>query len=134
MLLFPSFSLDSNKTDLEPIATAASALIESEIEDVVRELRAAQRKSRRHFLWALLGVSPAALLPAIGLLLEGSEGLLVLLIVLVGFSQLFLGVREASKINDLKKALRRLREERDSAVSHPSTTDRASLDDPSRDA
>jgi len=93
------------------VPPGSKVLIESEVEDLEQELRAVQRKVRRHFVWTFLGLSPAALIPAIGLFREGSFGLLILLVVLVTISQGYLGGKAARKASRLKKALNRRREE-----------------------
>ena len=101
---------DPETTDLDEVPVGSSILLQSEIEDLERELRAVRRKERWHFVWALIGISPAALIPAIGLFREGSFGLVVLLALLVTISQLYLGVKASGKAARLKKALEGLRE------------------------
>lgn len=86
-------------------------VVQAEIEDLERELRAVRRKERWHFVWALTGISPAALLPAIGLFREESFGLIVLLSFAVTISQFYLGVKASGKANRLNKSLEKLREE-----------------------
>ncbi len=101
---------DPETTDLDEVSVGSSILLQSEIEDLERELRAVRRKERWHFVWAFVGISPAALIPAIGLFREGSFGLVVLLALLVTISQLYLGVKAIGKAARLKKALASLRE------------------------
>ncbi len=88
----------------------SSFLIQADVEDLERELRAVRKKERWHFVWALTGISPAALIPAIGLFREGSFGFVVLLALLVTISQFYLGVKATGKAARLKKALESLRE------------------------
>lgn len=97
-------------TDLDEVAVGSSILLQSEIEDLEQELRAVSRKERWHFVWALIGISPAALIPAIGLFREESYGLVILLVFLVMISQFYLGIKAAGKAARLKKALEDLRE------------------------
>lgn len=102
---------DPETTDLCEVRDGSSILLQSEIEDLERELRAVRKKERWHFVWALLGTSPAALLPAIGLSWEGSYGLAVLLSLMVTISQFLLGVKATGKATRLEKALESLRGE-----------------------
>jgi hypothetical protein len=102
---------DLEPTDLDKVPDASSILLQSEIEDLERELRVVRKKERWHFAWALFGTSPAALIPAIGLSWEGSYGLVVLLSLMVTISQLLLGVRATGKATRLEKALESLRRE-----------------------
>ena len=97
--------------DLPVPSEASSAVIQAEIEDLSKDLEKVRGKKRRHALWALLGLSPAALLPAIGLALEGSDGLLVLLVVLVVVSSTFAWAKNHLKEKELKDSIRRLRGE-----------------------
>jgi hypothetical protein len=102
-------------TDLSEIPRGQSAIIQAEEEDLERALRAVRKKERWHFVWALTGVSPAALIPAMGLFLHGNYGLVVPFLVLVAISQFYLGVKAAGKAARLKRALEDLREEEQSA-------------------
>ena len=101
---------DPAPAHLSKVPAEASYIIQAEVEDLERELRAVRKKERWHFVWALTGLSPAALIPAIGLFREGSFGLVVLLALLVTVSQFFLGVKATGKAARLKKALEELRE------------------------
>jgi hypothetical protein len=89
----------------------SSVVARLELEDMERRLQAVRRKERRHLLWMVLGVSPAAILPALGLLREGNLGLLVLLGVLVTFSQWYSWTKASNEAERLEKAILRLREE-----------------------
>jgi hypothetical protein len=102
-------------TDLKEGHRGQSAIFQAEVEDLERELRAVRKKERWHFVWALTGVSPAALIPAMGLVLRGNFGLVVPFVLLVTISQFYLGVKAAGKAARLKKALRDLREAEQSA-------------------
>jgi hypothetical protein len=105
---------DPETSDLHEVPDGSSVLLRSEIEDLERELRAVRKKERWHFVWALVGISPAALIPAIGLAWEGSFGLVVLLALLVTVSQFLLGVKATGKANRLERALESLRAEESS--------------------
>ena len=104
-------NLDLNSEPADPVeeSAAVSMLIEYEVEDLERELRAVRKKERKHFIWALTGISPAALIPMFGLFLTDSYGLLILLALLVPFSQLYMGVKASGKASRLKKSLEELR-------------------------
>ena len=102
-------------TDLNEIPRGQSAIIQAEMEDLERELRAVRKKERWHFVWTLTGVSPAALIPAMGLFLHGNYGLVVPFLLLVAISQFYLGAKAAGKAARLKRALEDLREEEQSA-------------------
>ena len=101
---------DPAAAHLNKVPAESSYLIQVEVEDLERELRAVRRKERWHFVWALTGISPAALIPAIGLFREGSFGWVVLLAFLVTISQFYLGVKASGKAARLKKSLEGLRE------------------------
>jgi hypothetical protein len=92
----------------EPVVPGPSAVVQSEIEDLKRELKATRRKSRMHFMWLLLGISPGAILPALGLLGEGRTDLLVIFLIMVAASQLYLGMKAATKMDRLKARLNEL--------------------------
>lgn len=88
-----------------------SVVLQAEIEDLERELRAVRKKERWHFIWALIGTSPGALIPVIGLSMEGSHALAVLLSLVVMGSQFLLGVKASGKAARLERALEGLRGE-----------------------
>ena len=97
-------------THLKEIPRGKSAIVQAEVDELERELRAVRKKERWHFVWALTGMSPAALIPAIGLFLDGYYALVVPFVLLVTISQFYLGVKAAGKASRLKKALEDLRE------------------------
>jgi len=68
---------DPEASDVESLAR------DLDLSDLNERLDAAQSNMRRHGLWALLGVSPLALVPIAALFLEGSATLLIVLITLV---------------------------------------------------
>jgi len=92
------------------VSPGSPEIIASEVKDLEQELAVARRKANWHFVWTVLGVSPAAMIPALGLIREGSMGLLVLLAVLVTISQGYLGAKASRKAGDLEATLERLRE------------------------
>ncbi|NNM05305.1 MAG: hypothetical protein HKO65_09395 [Gemmatimonadetes bacterium] len=87
---------------------AASTIIQAEIDDVSRSLELVRKKKGRHALWALLGISPAAVIPAIGLMMEGSETLLVVLVLLVTITQGYGWAKNRVKEKEFEETLRRL--------------------------
>jgi hypothetical protein len=91
-----------------PADEAASLVRQTEIREAAERVEAVRKKKRRHGLWALLGISPAAMLPAIGLLLEGSLGLLVLLGFLVTGTQGYAWMKSMKEEEEAEEALRRL--------------------------
>ena len=103
--------LMTEPTEIDEVRSGSSLLIASEIENLERELRVVRRKANWHFLWTVLGVSPAAIIPALGLMREGSVGLLVLLAVLVTISQGYLGAKASRKAGHLEAALKTLKKE-----------------------
>jgi len=85
--------------------SGATAVDLAEREDLEERLLAVRKKKNRHLLWAVLGLSPAALIPAIGLLVEGNMGLLIVLLVLVFFGQVYGLARTSSEARKLEKEL-----------------------------
>ena len=55
-----------SEPDLPTVPDGPGALREADIADVTRRLEERERSASRHTLWAVLGVSPAGLLPLIG--------------------------------------------------------------------
>ena len=86
-------------------AELGGQISEMEREEVAKEIASLRRKGRRHLLWAFLGVSPGALIPALGLMREGSTGLLMLLGVFVVLTQLFSWGKTERKVEKLKEQL-----------------------------
>jgi hypothetical protein len=67
--------------------------LRSEVRDLEEALEARRRATHRHFLWAVLGLSPAAFLPMIGLLRGGSLVLVLVLGTLVTVVELIRGMK-----------------------------------------
>ena len=102
-------------THIKEIRRGQSAIVQAEVEDLERELRAVRKKERWHFVWALTGMSPAAFIPAMGLFLDGYYALVVPFVLLVTISQFYLGVKASGRAARLKRALEDLRKEEQSA-------------------
>ena len=85
----------------------------------MHELEDAQRKSRRHLRWALLGLSPAALIPFVGLLAEGSFGLIVVLVVLVLLVEGWRYLQAEKKASRLRAVVKLLEVRHPQSPEHP---------------
>lgn len=105
----------SDSTDLipkgsqEPVPETSLAS-EVEKDDLAARLRIVRRKEKRHLLWTILGFSPGAAIPALGLMREGSTGLLLLLGGLVVVVQGYSWNKAAREAEKLEKQLLRLSE------------------------
>lgn len=88
-----------------PRSTAVEAAV---AEDLVRRLQAVRKKKDRHLFWAVVGITPAALIPAVGLLMEGNTGLVVVLLVLVLLGQAYGWVKAVLEAKELEEAIRQL--------------------------
>ena len=93
---------------LSPELSGAELLLEVERDELARRIAKLRRKGGRHVLWALLGLSPGAFIPALGLMREGSFELLLVLVVLVLVTQVFLYARTTNEAARLEKELERL--------------------------
>ena len=93
--------------------SAASLVSRLELADLEQKLDTVHRREKRHLLWMVLGLSPAAALPAVGLLLEGSSDLLLLLIVLVSVFHTVSWNKAAREAERMEKELDRLQAETD---------------------
>lgn len=93
-----------------PKATGLGPSLASAVEreDLEARLGVVRRKERRHLLWTVLGVSPGAVIPALGLLREGNTALLLLLSGLVVVSQGYSWARAAREAERLEKQLQSL--------------------------
>jgi hypothetical protein len=88
-------------------------VLRADAQDVTDELAMARKAATRHALFALLGVTPAALLPMIGLLLQGSAPLVVTLCVLVALSEMRKWFRASKDVNRLEMLLLEYEDEAD---------------------
>ena len=79
-----------------------TSVLRAEILDLSEDLADTERRHRRHFLWTLLGFSPTAVIPAIGIALGQAT-------IPLGGLILFLVLREAWKTVTTGRDVRRLR-------------------------
>lgn len=101
-----------NRPAAAPDEEAGSSFLHAlEVDEMERRFETAQRKEKKHLLWMVLGLSPAAAIPALGLFLEGSSGLLLLLLGLVAVTQAVSWNRAAREAERLEAELRRFRDE-----------------------
>jgi hypothetical protein len=100
----------SEQSDLTEVPAASSAIRATEMKELEEELRGVRRKANWHFVWTLLGVSPGAIIPALGLMGEGSRGMLILLGVAVTISQGYMGAKASTRAKELETAIERLKE------------------------
>ena len=80
----------------------------SQIKDLVEEMEVHEKRGNRHLLFAVLGVSPGALLPMLGLLNSGAMGYVVALSFGVMGVELWRGLKARSKwrrMRELKEGL-----------------------------
>jgi hypothetical protein len=91
--------------------SGASLASHFRLEDMEHRLDAVRRREKRHLLWMFLGVSPAAAIPALGLFLEGSSDLLLLLFLLVSVVHCVYWNKAAREAERMEKEVFRLRTE-----------------------
>ncbi len=82
-----------------------------ELEELEGRLQRARKKERRHLIWTVLGLSPTAVLPALGLLRESNFGLLFLLALLVTVSEGIAWARSSREAERLEEQCRARRAE-----------------------
>lgn len=102
-----------------PTIPEPTAIASADLTDALRELDDAQRRSKRHLMWALLGLSPAALIPFMGLLAEGSFGLIVVLVVLVLLVEGWRYVRAEKEASRLRAVVKLLEVGHPESAEHP---------------
>jgi hypothetical protein len=107
------------ETELDHTTPPDHALMQSERGELRQELTDVRRKARRHGLWAVLGFSPAAIIPAIGLMSEGSLGILVALSAAVSLSESYLWHRNKREANRLEQSLDALVQDGSEPPGHP---------------
>lgn len=83
----------------------------SEAEDLTEALEAAQKAEFKYFVRCVLGVSPAALIPLVGLAAQGEIALIALLTFLVVFTEGWKAVKSSREVKRLERALAKLEEE-----------------------
>jgi hypothetical protein len=103
-------SLKALRTELEALRSLSPAL-RADLADVELALDRARKKEVRHFVWAMFGVSPAALIPFLGLALEGEGALLALLCVMVVTVEGWRWSKARGEVRSLEVMLVELREE-----------------------
>lgn len=89
-------------------AEALPPAIRVERADLVEELRLARKAELRHLVWCMLGMTPAAVVPFVGLALEGNVALMALLCVLVVWVEGWRWIRSGRRVKALEADLARL--------------------------
>jgi hypothetical protein len=88
--------------------------LRSEVLDLEKALDARRSATHRHFLWAVLGLSPAAFLPMVGLLRGSGLVLAVVLGALVSVVEVIRGIRAKrsfyATLDEYERGRRRLAE------------------------
>ena len=79
--------------------------------DLTERLQAARKAEVRHFIRCMLGVTPTAVIPVVGLALEGNVALLALLCVLVTLVEGWRWIRSGRLVKQLQGELARLEED-----------------------
>ena len=85
-----------------------AALRRADAEDVARLLAERERAARRHTLWALLGVSPAGLIPMIGAVSEFGVPVLVAGMTAIAATETLRAVRARGEAQALRERLHAL--------------------------
>lgn len=86
-------------------------VLRAEAADIEERLRRARKAEMRHVVFMFLGITPAAVVPLVGLALEGNVALMALLCVLVVFVEGWRWIRAGREVQRLEDALARLEEE-----------------------
>lgn len=87
------------------------SLVRADLADAKERLEVAERRAARHLAWALLGLSPAAVVPFLGLLVEGNLTLLAVLLVTVPFVEAGRYRRAKREVDRMQLLVKRLRAE-----------------------
>jgi hypothetical protein len=103
-------NLKALRTELEALRALSPAL-RADLADVELALRRARKKEVRHFVWATFGVSPAALLPFLGLAVEGETVLLAVLCGMVVVVEGWRWLKARAEVKDLEGTLAELQDE-----------------------
>ncbi len=80
-------------------------LARADLEDLTERLEAARKAEVRHFIRCMLGMTPSAVIPFVGLALEGSVALIALLCVLVVFVEGWRWIRAGRLVRRLEAQL-----------------------------
>jgi len=99
-----------------PTARPLSPVQASEKRDLEERLQAARKAEVRHFVRCMLGVTPTAVIPIVGLALEGEVALLALLCVLVVLVEGWRWIRAGRLVKEIQAGLARLEEAEDEAA------------------
>lgn len=86
-------------------------VVRADVEDLRERIRLARREETRHGIYALIGLTPAALIPLVAFVLEGRVELLVLLMVLVVFVEGWRWIRAGKDVRRLEDQLRAIEAE-----------------------
>jgi hypothetical protein len=97
--------------DLARRADALPPVPRSELDDLTRALEKARKDEFKYFVLCLLGVSPAAVIPLAGLVVQEEIALFLLLAVLVVLSEGWKGIKAGREVKRLEAALASLEEE-----------------------
>lgn len=98
-------------------------LISADLTDARTALGVAEDRASRHLVWAMLGLSPAALIPLVGLVVEGSLNLIGPLIALVFLVEGGRYLSAQREVKRLQEVCDRIRAERREALEEPSEED-----------
>lgn len=88
-------------------------VLRADAADLTEQLRKARKSEVRHGVFTLMGVTPAAVVPLVGLALEGNVALVALLCVLVVFVEGWQWIKAGREVARLEAALAELEEEAD---------------------
>lgn len=100
----PAAELARRADTLPPVAR-------SDLDDLTHALEKAQKSEFRHFLGCVLGATPAAIIPLVGLALGGETALIALLAVLIVLSEGRKALRAGREVKRLEAVLVQLDEE-----------------------
>ncbi|HSW29827.1 MAG TPA: DUF2007 domain-containing protein [Longimicrobiales bacterium] len=96
-----------------PALRPLSAVQQADRRDLTERLEAARKAEVRHFIRCMLGVTPTAVIPIVGLALEGNVALLALLCVLVVLVEGWKWIRSGRLVRRLRGELATLEEAAD---------------------
>lgn len=111
MLVDPEAASSGPAVELARRADTLPPVARSDLDDLTRALDRARKDEFRYFLRSVLGLSPAAVIPFIGLAREGRIALVGLLMVLVFVTEGWKGIKMGREVKRLEGALARLEEE-----------------------
>jgi hypothetical protein len=86
-------------------------VLRADFDDLTEQLRLARKAETRHAVSCVFGVTPAALVPLAGLVMEGNVALIVVLGVLVVFWEGWRWIEASKTVRRLESALAELDEE-----------------------